>query len=535
MGNTTSRPILHGVESTLLRMAQLVDTVVRAIERLLSSLFTLCLPATLYQEFQLDESKQLRACDEQGVCYIPATRAKQHADLKQKREERLKRRKLRAEWAAAGLDVNEMEKQELAKGRKQQQKEKETPPDGRPLEQEKVKETIEAMLGVVPLAPAPRPEKERETRAERERGKLWIMGNVQPKKTSHTPPTGRGAAPAEIKPISPERKERRAVLEAVREASHHEHQREYAMQGHGGRIASGASEHGDISYQIVASSKDSAEDHLPMEMIAPKPRRHKRSITPHGIMPTDAEPPMVAALTASRLQTSPSRPTHKPHSASLPAVSMNAPEFSRKGPTISQPTLIQPTAHRLRKSLNVLDMEQRPEPTSRTAVGPLEKRAESPRFYNRKRVSLDSAAIGLQIPIPPVLPNSAASSDVGSIASRHSLVGQSISRSSTPPCVMNLADRACKSRWEASAKERKVWKGEVNRITLEKLHQTSKRHLETAQRDQGADLRLQKTVSAASVSSNLAVEAERRLRRASLQPSKPNRPGKMQRRSSQKA
>lgn len=488
----------------------------------------------------------MRACDEQGMCYIPATRVKQHADLKNKREERLKRRKLRAEWAAAGLDVDEMEKQELAKKKKlQQEKNNNTTANSDTTNNNKGKvvdetQVLEAMLGPVPQAPPPRPESERETRAEKEKGKLWVMSNIAPKKVQEPL-----KAPNLVDHKSfqmPTRTDRRAALESVREASHTE-QREYAMYGHGGRIASGASEHGDISYQIVATSKDNAEEIRSLELVAPKPRRHRKTITPHGIIPPISEA-MVSAMSASRIQIEP-RPTHKPQSASLPSYTPmpeNTKESSN-GPTISQPTLIQPTAQRLRRSLDVVVMPQREEHYHHPVAmkkDPIDIRTESPRFFNRARASLDTA-ISIQTPVPtsPASPPfSSSSSDAGSIASRRSVVlGASISRSSTPPCVMNLADRACKSRWEANAKERKVWKGEVNRITLQKLNQNTKRHHESKQEKSsvGGNLRLQPTMSATSTSSNLALVADKRLRRASLEPSHVGKQGKVKRRSSQKS
>lgn len=538
MGTTTSRPILHGLESVLLQFAQSIEYGIRFIERFVSSLFTLCLPTTLYHEFQLDEGRQVPVCEDGGMCYSPAIKVKQSIHFKQRYEERLKRRKLRAEWAAAGLDVVEMERQEQAKRKRQQQK--------AAIHQWNEKQHAEEMLGQVAKAPPARPELERETRAEREKGKLWVMGNVQPKQQQQQPSSSSSAEFKKNKKVTllnakggirlPSHGVRRATgLESVRETSFHEGM-EYAMQGHGSRIASSNSEHGDISYQIVATSGDTEEGESPLQIL--QPVRRRKMITSQGILPASQSQTIALAASASRLDAA-TRPTSLPPlypANSIPATT----SFETQTSSPRSPVLIQPTAQRLRRSLDLVTMTG-----GGGAASPagkdffiLDKRAESPRFFNRARASFELAS---NSPISSPGPFSSASSDAGSIASKRSIFGPgttSISRSSTPPCVSDLANSACKSRWEASARERKVWKGEVDRIALHKLIQTSKRHHTHHQ-----DNHSQKTSEwggfypncpsiMSSEASNLALIAEKKLRRATLEPKQANKPIKVKRRSS---
>ncbi|UZJ56900.1 hypothetical protein CBS101457_006220 [Exobasidium rhododendri] len=548
MGTTTSRPILHGVESALLQVARLIDTVVRTIEHLLSSLFSILLPSTLYHDFpSTGEKIKLRTHNEKGMLHDPAARFKHNVDWKKKREERLKRRKLRAEWAAAGLDVIEMEKQELAKKNRQQpdpQLRRTTTPTGSiAIVDEKKK--AEAMLGPVPQAPAARPEAERETRAEKDRGKLWVMSNIAPKTVAQQPFT---VSKEHGNHRMPTRPDKNVALESVRETSHNE-RREYAVHGHGHRIASGGSEHADISYQIVATSRNGQEDHSPVKSNAPRPKSSTKSITPQGIV-SPVGRAITSATTASRIHTqtqASSRPTHKPHSSSSPTYTPMPTKATENetGPTLSQPTLIQPIAKRLQRSLDSCASHPKTDESSHLVLGPtrretIRSRMEPPRACNQARRSLDAAYIAPRssTPTTPTLPVfSSSSSDAESISSRRSLFDAGLCRSSTPPCVVTLADRACKSRWEANAKERKVWKAEVNRITLQKLNQTSKRHHDTQEKVTASsvyDLRLHPTMSAASKSTNPAYVADRNLRRASLEQTNTGKACKVRRTSSRK-
>jgi hypothetical protein len=516
MGTTTSRPILHGIESFLLQIAQFVDVGVRLVERLLSSLFSLCLPSTLFPDYQIDERRDVPFCDKSGVCHVPATtRVKQHAQFKQRYEERLKRRKLRAEWAAAGLDVVEMERQEQAKRKRQQQK--------ATMHQMDEKYHAEQMLGPVAKAPQPRPEEERETAAERAKGKLWVMGNVAPREQARLP---KSQDKPEVRMPELMIHRRGAALESVRETSIHEPPSpKYAVHGHGSRIASGVSDHGDVSYQIVATSRDRGEASSGADGKAEfRAGQRRKVVTSQGIMPSQAQV-LASTSSASRLDAA-VRPVSKEYKA--------APSSS------PSPKLVQPLARRHHRSLDLVASQDLLPAKQHDKRDPIDLRSDSPRFFNRARASLDmvttAAASQMSRPSSPSSPAmpvfSSASSDAGSIASRRSIFGStspsaSISRSSTPPCVTDLADKACKSRWQANARERKVWKDEVDRITLDKLQRTSKRH--------HLDSQLPSPISNSSDSFKLALLADKRLRRVSLEPKSVDKAAeKVKRRSFQK-
>lgn len=536
MGTTTSRPILHGLESFLLQFAQVVECGIRYIERFISSLFTLCLPSTLYHEFQLDEGRQVPVCEDNRMCYSsssssPALKLKNNIHFKQRYEERLRRRKLRAEWAAAGLDVVEMERQEQAKRKRQQQK--------AALHQYNEKENAQEMLGQVAKAPLARPEHKRETLAEREKGKLWIMGNAPPpsiesKKNKKLTRLDDEKGQARL----PTHNIRRAVaLESVRETSFHEGI-DYAMQGHGSRITSSTSEHGDISYQIVATSRDNEEDEKPLNEIL-QPVRRRKMVKSQGILPASQAQAMVSAALASRLDANtravPLSPLYT--SDGIAAARITPKPQPSSSSSSRSPILIQPTAQRLRRSLDLVVMTNDSAPVATKDGIIYEKRAESPRFFNRARASFELAS---NSPISSPGLFSSASSDAGSITSKRSIFGAgttSISRSSTPPCVSDLANSACKSRWEASARERKIWKGEVDRITLHKLNQTSKRnhiHRQDSSKSlsEWGGFYPNSPSSMSSEGSNLALIAEKKLRRATLEPKQANKPAKVKRRSS---
>jgi hypothetical protein len=511
MGTTTSRPIVVGIESVLLQAAQFIDVAVHIIERILSTLFSLCVPSTLYRDYPIDSP------DHSPL----AGRVKQHAQFKQRYEEKLKRRKLRAEWAAAGLDVVEMERQEQAKRKRQQQK--------AAIQALNEKHRADEMLGPVPQAPLPRPENERETAAEKAQGKLHVMSNLSPTKDQHNRLPKRQDDKTEIRMPESLLHRRAAALESVRETSFHEASN-YAVQGHGSRIASGVSEHGDISYQIVATSRDHDEGPLlssesSIRAVPKSPDQLRRKlVTPQGIMPSQSQA-VVSTSSASRLD-----------ALVRPAAQRKAGPADRP----SSPKLFQPTAQRHRRSIDLVTALDSPDQSSfrqHERKDSIDLRSDSPRFFNRARASLDmvtNAASQMSRPSspsssPPNPPFSSASSDAGSIRSifRSSSPANSLSRSSTPPCVTDLADRACKSRWEANARERKVWKNEVDRITLHKLQQTSKRHRPDSQE------RLPLS-NLSELNTNLTLAARRRQRRVSHEPDQGDKPEKIKRRSFQK-
>lgn len=451
------------------------------------------------------------------MCYVPATRVKEHQKLRKQREDQLKRRKLRAEWAAAGLDVDEMERQEMMKRRRM---------DHRKISLDRVASRDSALVS---SSPALRSISPRQDDAADEMEKTDVITAEQIVSQHQQAINAIPRFPSSY--MGP-----KIPLEAVREVSQPEI-KEYSLQGHGRRIASGASEHGDISYQIVAASP--AKKAVLEQRLPPRPSKAHRSITTQGLMPPIG-PTITTASSASL------RPTHKGHTASLPS----EPSIS------SHPTLVRPLARRLHESQNLSVSIPAKDATILKKDSP-DLRSDSPRFFNRARASLDLATAASQLSRPcspsysPAGLLSSASSDACSITSKRSFFGgvgsvggsNSLSRASTPPCISDLADRACKSRWEANASERKIWKDEVDRITLYRLTQASKRRKQDAQsvsrlhhQDSNDSEMMNKSMSNDSQMTNLALLAEKRLRRASVEPrSVKNNDSKLKRRSSQKA
>lgn len=501
MGTTVSRPIFHAIETTLLSLAELVDRAVRQGERFLSDLLRLVFTGSRSKADNIDA---MRACDDQtGICYVPATRAHELAKARsrERQDEMKKRRKQRAEWAAAGLDVRRMEREERVKkhrGPTQQEV------DSEAGEKDEKASLVDATttLGEVARAPPPRPEEARQTAAEKDRGKLWIMGNM----------ARRSAMPKE-QPLmisidhekqeegSQEKTRYRAKtmhalgggrLEAVREASF--------GHGHGHRGVNG-SEHGDVTYQILATSHDAPTDtNSNNRMDALVSGKKRRSSDLLGMGKANASPPVLApslpettklpkrhghsksldvvnaasSFAPVLVAPKPQRTLMRRHLNSVPTASPNAPKLSTLTTTPSQDPHDEPTSPISSSSATPLVRPvARRANSNRAASGPGPSTSTAPSAATsaarQKRASLDVAkaanAAMSTTSLPMRAPSPATSmSDTSSI---RKFAPPSRSNTSTP--VAELADRACRSRWEASAKERKVWKGEVERITLQRL------------------------------------------------------------------
>ncbi|EPQ31990.1 uncharacterized protein PFL1_00188 [Pseudozyma flocculosa PF-1] len=154
MGLVCSRPISDFLEGGFLKGAELIDHLVRLTNRCFHGAVTVCFSAifgrnsALVQERKHDQLYQLssRTGSQGGGGLYTLAGGAQRLDEKKRRSERRRR----AEAAALGVKVTRKRSQRL----------------------------LRQSLGEPVRAPPPRPEAERETAREREKGRLWVMGNV---------------------------------------------------------------------------------------------------------------------------------------------------------------------------------------------------------------------------------------------------------------------------------------------------------------------------------------------------------------------
>ncbi|PWN36726.1 uncharacterized protein FA14DRAFT_5982 [Meira miltonrushii] len=487
MGAIVSRPVLHNIETALLSIAQLVDTVVRAVEYLLSVIISKCVSRSIYRHFYVstptsvnaadlndaDKEGLTRICTNEGVCYIPATRIAQHRQLrKQKQDDRLKKRKMRAEWAAAGLNVDEMAREERRKERLRKQKTNKTNESLAESEEKKSKLSRQstAIDESIPLVSLPE-------KVAKEEKPLYIMGNVarrsadikrsdQPKKTEDE---GKQEKDAQIHWA---KSHRTRPLTAVREASH-DHGILIEPPKFRARLSQDAKglpngmadvlefngvphgkEQKDRKRQssipsppkFQAKKSQSSVEAISASRIATNVQDKRASMLDHASTPNDFQkghrpsaslPPLMTSTTALRAHNvsvpiSPALVQPKPRRAVESHFDGGSPLFAP--PSLHSPTI---TAGSLRSA----------------ATPP-------PAFLNRNRNSIDLAH-------PISRGGTPSDNDASSIRSKRSIA----TTATPPPYVVHLADKACKSRWESTAKERKGWKGEVKRIALNKVHE----------------------------------------------------------------
>lgn len=552
MGTTISRPILHAIESGLLGIASIVDRLVRIVDRFFSLIVSTCLSPAVYAHFYVTPpsaaagtkgdvaagaDELTRVCTDDGVCYVPKTRLREHRLLKKRMEEdRLKRRKMRAEWAAAGLDVAEMERQE------RDRKAGRLPPNGRPL-------SVTSMPLFAPPSAVP--------------SRASTPGNSSGQPIS-TPPqddkremeeVGSSSVRLVTSMPSPTTHRNTERLGALKEASY----------DHGSCL-----ETGDVRFEEGPTPRSSNDRTRLRSMplfegnaaTGPEARAAKSAAVKTSTMrigtkpawrstwgPTSQSP--IEEQLASRVQEShPSAASGAQHAASHDASNRSRAFFHRhtaslpvvhdanggKGsatPSPQQsvvalasglpvgraaPVLVQPKPRRAQKGSQAPfagaaamasgngSSSGRSTPSNASAA-PLRQRMQMSgtpppvsmmsrlhQTSSRNCASLDlsrtsttqsnggdppsRAGFALMRGLtPPLFLNASQQSRSGTPPGT---IGLFSSSSATPPpppppSLMEIADRACKSRWEANARERKVWKGEVKRIALHRLHNQQQR------------------------------------------------------------
>lgn len=485
MGAIVSRPVLHNIETALLSIAQLVDTVVRAVEYILSVIISKCVHPSIYRHFYVstptsvnvadlndaDKEGLTRICTNEGVCYIPATRLEQHRKLrKQKQDDRLKKRKMRAEWAAAGLNVDEMAREERRKERLRKQKTSKTNESLVESEEKrnKLSRTSTANDECIPLVSLP-------AKDAKEEKPLYIMGNVARrsadiKRSDQPEDEGKQEKDAQVHWT---KSHRSRPLTAVREASH-DHGVPIEPPKFRARLSQDAKGLPNgmtdvLEFNGVSHGKEQ------------KDRKRQSSIPSPPKFNAKKSQPSVEAISASRIATN----VQENKRASMIDHASSSNDF-QKGhrPSASLPPLMTSTTALRAHNISVPITPALVQPKPRRAVdahfdggsplfappslhsptitaGSLRSAATPPpAFLNRNRNSIDLAN-------PISRGGTPSDNDASSIRSKRSVT----TTATPPPYVVHLADKACKSRWESTAKERKGWKGEVKRIALNKVHE----------------------------------------------------------------
>jgi len=496
MGAIASRPVLHNIETALLSVAQLIDTVVRAFEYLLSVIISKCVHPSIYRHFyvstptsvnaadlnEADKEGLTRICTNEGVCYIPATRLEQHRQLrKQKQDDRLKKRKMRAEWAAAGLNVDEMAREERRKEKQRKQKTNNKANESY-AENEEKKNKLSRTSTADDQSTQPVLLSEKSTKEEKP---LYVMGNVprrsadikrngQQNKTEHE---ANQEQDTHIHWAKSHRTSR--PLTAVREASNDhgaivdppKFRARLSQDGKG--LPNGMA---DV-FEMNEVSRGKEQKERKRQNSVPSPPRF------HGKKSQPSVEAVSASRIASNVQDIKSNSVDNAHlpnefqrghrpSASLPPLMTSTTALRSHNISVPiSPALIQPKPRRaIDTNFEGGSPLFAPPSLHSPAItaGSLRSAATPPpAFLNRNRNSIDLANAA-----PISRGGTPSDNDASSIRSKRSVT----TTSTPPPYVVHLADKACKSRWESTAKERKGWKGEVKRIALNKVHEQRTAH-----------------------------------------------------------
>ncbi len=137
MGNIISRHATNVIDSFVLRLAHVVDTVLRAINRKLSTFSSLFFSRVFgYDVVLLDDASPVNEkvdtglrgplyCGPGNVCIVPASRLQQRELEKKRRSERRKR----AEAAALGADALRRHKSQTGREKVKGYEKVESPPN----------------------------------------------------------------------------------------------------------------------------------------------------------------------------------------------------------------------------------------------------------------------------------------------------------------------------------------------------------------------------------------------------------------------
>ncbi|CEH12697.1 hypothetical protein CBOM_00667 [Ceraceosorus bombacis] len=321
---------------------------------------------------------------------------------------------------------------------------------------------IKRSLGEDVKAPRPRSAEERQTAAEKSKGQLWVMGNVAPssppqaplrrsnsnsKRRSNQPqPTESSKAgqaslsnsdektdPNEAH-ASPRKRANAPRLDAVRESMTFPDQ--VQLYSHERRGSGADAAH--FTYQVLAKSGDSA----PVQHVVPRERKSSKNKSKDRNVAIES--------------------CQSPDSSSAPSPAVNA-----------APVLVAPKPRRAQAETAPFVEPRKSAPaslvldanvSSSTAVGAGIVRGATPssiggRMSKAARASFDSIRVALPGSPGPLSDSESALGGAGPAASPNS---PAWSRSNSPALgVCGMADKACLSRLEASKKERKAWKDEV--------------------------------------------------------------------------
>lgn len=424
MGNVTSRQAETYVDGYLLRLARTLDSILRTFNRKLSLLSSFFFSRIFgYNLVVVDPStptagltrKDSLVCTG-NVCIVPASRTGVRQEEKRRRSERRRR----AEAAALG----EARLRKAGWGKVESGPNSPTTPT-----------TMEVgeSLGEVARAPAARSEVERETVGERERGKLWVMGNVQPASTVHSG--------------LPSSSSRGAIDEQVR-------QRMHAQRSHlkpdstilKRRIQprqSSKSAHSLLASSPIDRDTSGNSGKPKIDVVQEREEESPRS----GRVPVEARvlPPGALSLGPSAWQPHFSNPFTVEHE---PLPTIKAPPNPASKPKLSIDTHLPPTTAVIASPIALDDQDP---------LSPPSRRSTSP--------------------APPIARTGLTRNSIDTTAARRSIDASSLRsvEMHTPIDVKLLANKAVKED-----KGRRVWKGEVNKAAMQHCLLQQDRRFSTA-------------------------------------------------------
>lgn len=497
MGIVCSRPISDFLEDGFLKVAMMIDYVVRMANKYIAECISFCVGGFVPKGSRFARSNNFdRICipDSQGVCFYPVTNAQKRKDEKRKRSERRKR----AEAAALGLKINRKRRGPSGRGYDQVA-------DVDPEEQAH----LVATLGQPAHAPPARPAAERETAAERDRGKLWIMGNIP---ASHEKNASLSkTTPHLVKNSIPDGKH------TTKHAGHPGRRSSEGPHIHFDVIASSSSseslkednarpsfEIGDTVVKRMAGQRNQADTVTVMKEVRP------RTSSKPSPFPLLAGRPAAAAASAG-IHASPH--AEITHQAARPAILDSGAMTVRKpisgAPTdvsgqnmlmlsaaplqspFENPVHTSKAKQELRKQKARQPNEVRPPAIAEDQPTPVQTPASVPvskdtvssygsgpplkRLFKvstasiRSRTSFDGAINGTGQAQAQAQAQNGGFSDTASLAGSEGY--PPMIRAPSPMAMADLANRACLSAKDAPRKERKVWKEEVEKIAIQRVLQ----------------------------------------------------------------
>ncbi|PWN49848.1 hypothetical protein IE53DRAFT_124399 [Violaceomyces palustris] len=494
MGIVCSRPISNFLEDAFLKVAQLIDYLSRLSNKYFQYFVGACISPFIASDSDYARGKRVqRLClpGDGGVCLIPANQAERRREEKKRKIERRKR----AEAAALGVEIVRRKSRSshpAASDRARLVSNASEPAS--PVSESSENERIRVTLGQPARAPPPRPAVERETAAERARGKLWVMGNVQPSQGHPLKPLAVSVSMdgSSYLPRPATTTESFGTTRATGEALLHDVHRQRQIPDRGAR-QSGSD---NLTFDVIASSGNTLfgqqSERVDVAASEPKPRRREPKGDTAEIRPRvsskprneEVAPPAMASVTERDEETRSSNRAAIQPALAAPLKLSPAPLSPPFKGIRSHVQQVRPEqlGHKSKLSLDTklnraktdermqIGIEISKGTTTTTTPSPKAKLLRLSGSF-KPRQSLD-----LSVPQAGAWParQTEASGDRASSVSSNSCAPSPLVPASTG--VAELASRACLSARDASRKTRKVWKDEVDKIALQRVQVISRRH-----------------------------------------------------------